>query len=137
MKQLIGKQSSEIYRGYAEKTVVDYRSDIDIDCKEIDKGELRGLVGLRESGTTLIPFTPAEKYPLKGEKVPYLFGRADREHLLQDVQGMTGYIIESPEHRIILYLSGEKIYRVDYKTARALAALYIQDTKRKWNMAKR
>ncbi len=80
----------------AKPLMTHYHSDLEIDLQVIEKHPYRcPFVHItRKMGTHMFPHTPASMYPKKGEVVPYLFGKADRDHILKSSS------IESFKHHI-------------------------------------
>lgn len=76
---------AKILRRHVTPALTFYLEDLDIDEKLILANPNVPFIHLtRESGTTLIMMEPCdhEIYPAYGETVPYLFGFADRYHIL-------------------------------------------------------
>ncbi len=66
-----------------------------------------------ENGTYLIILAPIEEYPAKGEDIKYLFGHADRIHILGDkVRHIEWCVKESSKREVVLYFDGTKVREV-------------------------
>jgi len=68
----------------ADPIIKYYRDDL----VKHDRNSLRNYKGefihiTKETGTHLFRLIPYDEYPKAGEKVPYLFGTADRDHILK------------------------------------------------------
>lgn len=66
-----------------------------------------------ENGTYLIMLAPKDEYPAKGAEVKYLFGYADRIHMLGDkVKHIEWCVKESSKREVVLYFDGTKVREV-------------------------
>jgi hypothetical protein len=81
-------------RKQEEKTIKDYHTDFDLDFYFAGKNHatIDSIVYMvRDSGTECIYMHNQEYYPKKGEFVPYLFGKADTPHIIQQNSTMLEY----------------------------------------------
>lgn len=83
-------------------------------------------------GTHLFFLEPAHKYPVKDDIVPYLFGHADRNHILDQVEVSVKWCRNSNRQSLILYYDGTRISKVNQDIAESLAEEYVSNMKRKW-----
>jgi hypothetical protein len=90
----------------------------------------------RKSGTTMIPLWPAEAYPAKGEYVPFLFGTADREHILQGVTDMAEYVLSPVALKTLAlhYYDGSILRSVTGKRFLELAWEHRRRIERQWEV---
>lgn len=66
----------------------DYQTDLtkhDREAIESNPG-IPFLHWTKDSGTWMVHLWPLEKLPAKGERVPYLFGTATREHVVNEIK---------------------------------------------------
>ena len=102
-----------------------YQTDLDFDLDLIaDKKPL--ICFAYECGSHCVELRDFNQYPNKFERVPFLFGTADREHILDQV----GCTLECESIRnasLVHYFDGQTIYRIDHKKAHDL----IRDYKHK------
>ena len=84
-RNYVGKVMKEVKKK-ATPLMGGYLTDLEHDGQDIKEHPFRcPFVHLtRELGTHIIPLSPIEMYPKKHEVAPYLFGKADRYHILQD-----------------------------------------------------
>lgn len=90
----------------------------------------------RKFGTHLISLCPSDTYPPAGTKVKYLFGKADREKLLQDKLAMQewfeSFVRESP--KLILHCDGRILQQVSLSKAREIIENYVHIIKSEWKL---
>lgn len=84
-------------------------------------------------GTHLVSMPPAEDYPRRGEYVPYLFGTADRDHVLNGGHSVIVTIEKSSDRRTVHYWDGKRLQRVAFKEARYLYLDYMEAIRAAWN----
>ena len=93
----------------------------------------------RATGTHLIPMNPSDTYPPAGTKVKYLFGRADREYILQGKLEMQDWF-EDPLRdtpRLVLYYDGQKLQPVTLAKAREIIEDYARATRSMWELERK
>lgn len=72
----------------------------------------------RKTGTHLVCFVPASKYPKKGETVKYLFGQSNREKILHGrTIGMIKYIRREYQNNLIHFFDGYALQQVTLEQA--------------------
>jgi hypothetical protein len=84
-----------------------------------------------DCGTYLISLVPPDEYPRKDVWIPYLFGQADRWHLVKQVTEMASYFLNptnNPERYMALYFDGKRIRKIDCKRALEIARDYRRAT---------
>lgn len=88
----------------------------------------------RDMGTHIAMLYPADEYPPRGERVPYLFGTADRDHILDQVIGMVQHFIDScnPPARLVLYFDGSRVREISVSRAMEIARDYVRRIRYEW-----
>jgi hypothetical protein len=116
-----------------------YKEDLTtIDRKAIEyKPGVPFLHYTRKWGTT-ISFLPAADSPLfppAGVRVPYLFGTADREHLLNECLSMAKHCApeNDPPFLCVCYFDGHKLRKTNFKHSRQIAEDYARSVRAAWN----
>lgn len=79
----------------------------------------------RRTGTDLVELAPIDRLPKAGERVPYLFGTADREHIVNMVRSLARYFAREND-RLCHHFDGSKLRRIDGATALKLAEDYTR-----------
>ncbi len=90
----------------------------------------------RECGTWLFPLPPADSpyFPEKGERVPYLFGTADREHILkQATECLTGNTIAETA-LLVNHFDGKELRTVSLWTAINIAKRHKEYVLNQWRL---
>ena len=87
----------------------------------------------RETGTHIVLFHSADKYPKKDELVKYLFGRAGRDHILNQVNKVVEYLTSKEKHDLIFYFNGKTLKKIDKNEALNLTKEYVIKTRRQFN----
>jgi hypothetical protein len=92
----------------------------------------------RSSGTHITFLRPADDYPAPGVRVPYLFGTADRDHLLNEVVSIARYFADpiNPQASLVLHYGGKRLQKVSATEALEIARLYREKVKREWRQAR-
>jgi len=85
-----------------------------------------------DTGTYLIQLHKEGKYPAKGEIVPYLFGHANREHLLSEVFGCVQSMRTLNRQDLILYFNGKKLVEISQDNAERIASSYTHKIFSDW-----
>jgi|SRR6187402_272193 len=108
----------EVIREASLKVMVTYQSDLEIDRAEIEKNEgVPFLHFTRASGTYMVMLLPYDRLPGKGLRVPYLFSDADRNHVINQIEKMSGYYHSRNEGRmgeclVTQYFDGVKVKKI-------------------------
>ena len=89
----------------------------------------------RDYGTDLLLFRGADRFPARGEEVPYLFGHAKREHILDQFKEIAEYRTLQSCCRLILHYNGRKLAEVTSKHALILVDQYRERIRREWQRA--
>jgi len=92
----------------------------------------------RNYGTYIVELYPADDpfWPPKGEKVPYLFGHADREHILRQAAGTARYIQKHEHILLVLYYDGQSLREITPEEAVRIAEIYEQVVRWAWAHAR-
>lgn len=82
----------------------------------------------RECGTDLVGLYPHDhlKWPMAGEIVPYLFGMANREQILQRVSEVVKYRATYGLNKLTLYCNGSNVVEIRIGQAIELAQAHQQ-----------
>ena len=114
----------------AEGFIKDYRDDLLVHDKNA-MAEREGVPFLHftgESGTIMEFLLPYGMYPPKGTKIPYLFGKADRRHILDEIKSTVFYARKSTRQGLILYYDGESemhnLFEITQDTAEEIVGTY-------------
>lgn len=83
-------------------------------------------------GTHLVDMRPSGDYPKSGEIVPFLFGHADRYHLLNSGLDCIRAIESSSDRRTVHYWDGSQLWPIDFKRARNLYLDYMESVRGDW-----
>lgn len=94
----------------------------------------------RDTGTHMVQMPPADSdvWPAKGEVVPFLFGRADREHILKSTTVLAGSIHRdqlvpgNKRQRAVYYFDGKRLRSVTPAEAYQVAQEYVRKVQREW-----
>ena len=76
------------------------------------------------TGTTILTLYFLEDYPKKDERVPYLFGTADRWHILKGIKETLDALPGCNRMDLILYFNGKTLTQIDYKKAKVIVNEY-------------
>jgi len=115
-------KSLQKFKADCLKVIKNYQTDLDYDIQAIKNNKV-SIFFAYESGSHSIELIPFLDYPKKGEKVKYLFGQADREHILNEV-GRTMECESIKNAKLVHYFDGEKIYEINHETAKKLISDY-------------
>jgi hypothetical protein len=87
-----------------------------------------------ESNTHISFLPPGDTYPAAGEYVKYLFGTADRHHILHQVYVMAEYFTRPSctPPLLVLHFDGERFHKIDAKRAVEIARDYCERTRNEW-----
>src|SRR5688572_17665714 len=109
------------------------------DLLEHDKNEITRypdtafLHWTREYGTHILMLHPPSMYPAKYERVPYLFGTADREHILEQVLVIARYHADPKNgSHTCYYFNGDTLKQVTNERAVTIAQEYLRSVRSVW-----
>jgi hypothetical protein len=85
-----------------------------------------------DTGTYLFFLQASDQYPPYGERVPYLFGTADRRHILKDQVDMIIALRKYNRQDLILYFDGRKLKQITQDEAEGIAKDYQQKILNEW-----
>lgn len=74
----------------------------------------------------------SEQYPPKGEKIPYLFGTANREQLVKEKRNIINAIIEGNRSDLILYYDGKILKTITMNEYEYIVNQYISNVLNTW-----
>lgn len=92
----------------------------------------------RPTGTWLSEMWPSNHpvFPPKGQKVPYLFGTADREHILKGQVSVADYCLHYKEREgtamACHYFDGKTLRMIDLKKAKDILESYARQVRMDW-----
>ncbi len=114
--------------------IIAYREDLTKhDRAAIDKH--RGVPFLHftgDTGTHLVFLWRPGDYPGPGEYVPYLFGVADREHILSEIPKLVRCMKRVNRQALILHFDGKEVKRITQEKAEEIADSYKSGIWRTW-----
>jgi hypothetical protein len=132
----------DIYEQVREKSlpiIKMYRDDL----LKHDKREITRNPGVPflhftgDTGTYAFFLIPGEKYPPKGEFVPYLFGKAGRGHILRQFAKTVECMRRVNRQDLILYYNGKRLIEISQKRAESIAQRYENKIRSEWRKAER
>lgn len=134
------EHADRIYRQLFELTtaeIKDYRADLEThDRRAIEERPgVRFLHWTWSSGTFLTFLPPADAFPREGVTQPFLFGEADREHLLDSIVSMAEYFT-LPYNRVprrTLYFDGARFQIISAQKALTIAKDYARAIRNHWH----
>lgn len=88
-----------------------------------------------DSNTHILFLVPQEEYPRKDVWIPYLFGQADRNHLLKQVTEMAEYFTRpncDPGRYAVHRYTGKRLVKIDSKQAVEIAQDYCRAIRHEW-----
>lgn len=102
------------------------------------RGALQYIHIARHTGTCLYTLFPAdhERWPAKGVEVPYLFGKADRYHILdQAADCIRGekHRVETGDARLTHYFDGKKLREIEISRALDIALAHQHSIRTEWS----
>ena len=85
----------------------------------------------RDTGTILTGLYPADSnaFPADGDRIPYLFGHADRWHMLRDG---TSLICRAEGEHIYHYCNGRTVRPITHAEAQTIRRDYIRTVSAAW-----
>jgi len=115
------------------------------DLEKIDREWIEDHPGVpfihatREFGTDIVELYPADDpfWPPKGQRVPYLFGEADRDHILEQAAGTARYLQKRDRILLMLYYDGQTLRETTAKQAVKIAEDYERSVRHAWSRAGR
>ncbi len=110
--------------------IKNYREDLlKHDRNHLDEYDGPFLHYTRISGTTILELCKADKYPAKGIKINYLFGQADRYHILNQVNECHDSLMNMGFKQTIHYFDGKVIKKVTRDQAQTIIREYTDTIK--------
>lgn len=136
-------------KGHVERFIDGYHNDLlkhDLNSLCMYP-ELPFLHFTRNHGTNIVFMPPADhpSWPVKGVKVPYLFGEADRDHILKEILGAVRYHCDKSIVRAIYQFTGNpkdqhgyirsdlnKLHEISRGDAMSIAEAYYNRIRHAW-----
>lgn len=120
-------------------TLMRYHTDLGYDKEAIE--EHPGVPFLHwagDSSTHIIMLVPESEYPKEGVEVEYLFGVADRHHILNGVQVMAKYFTNPCGGKTLHchHYDGRKLRRITIEKAVEIAQDYCRQIEREWKQSR-
>ena len=121
-------------------TVTDWRTDLEADREWIEDPANAGVPYIhvaRPWGTDIVGLYPAgdSRWPSTGERIPFLFGTADREHILRTAEVTVSYRLKHDEQHAARwhYWNGCGTLReISGERALAIIRQYVAKTLAQW-----
>tara|TARA_Y100000310_G_scaffold226309_1_gene228409 strand:- start:212 stop:607 length:396 start_codon:yes stop_codon:yes gene_type:complete len=85
------------------------------------------------TGTHIITLYEITDYPNKDDRVPYLFGSADRWHILEGIKGMCNCMARCNRMSLIQYYNGKTLRTITYEKAKQIVQEYTRKIKAQFN----
>ncbi|MCC6880924.1 MAG: hypothetical protein IT576_02125 [Verrucomicrobiales bacterium] len=89
----------------------------------------------RKFGTWMSLMHPADHkiWPPKGIKIPYIFGEADRSHILRAIVDCARYSQKNGPTLLALYFDGETLSQITTARAVEIADEHVKSVERIWS----
>jgi len=84
------------------------------------------------TGTYLVTFLKFEDYPKPGERVPYLFSVAGRDHILSQIKVVVDCMQDCNRMELIMYFDGQRLKQITYDKAKEITEEYTRHMKSKF-----
>lgn len=129
------EQVYQTVKELSEPFIEHYHNDLLIHDKNAIEGNTENSPFLHFTGTLgtyIFIFEPSEKYPKAGERVKYIFGHADREHIINGVLESVKWCRNSNRQSLILYYDGTRISKINQDIAESLTDEYVTNMKKQW-----
>ena len=82
-----------------------------------------------DTGTHMMTLWFLRDYPKGYDRVPYLFGTADKEHMLRELTSTVNCLERCNRTDLILYFDGIKLHVIDYEKSKSIVAEYTRKMK--------
>ena len=120
----------------SKNVVKNYKSDLEHDRKWIQENPNKPFLHKAyENGSHMIFLVSPDEYPAAGEYVPYLFGKSERNHIVEQVAimaecltGMTHRYKDEQYH----HFDGKTLHRVTPERFVEIARQHVATTKKAW-----
>ena len=121
-------------------TVVHYQSDFEYDKEFLEKNPKEFIWGVHPNGTHIFRIYEPQDLPKAGEEIPYLFGKATREHIVHDglnameksneiFEGIDFYYI-APQSRIFRKVLQKEAVEIIRENVETLEKLWLEQKER-------
>ena len=111
-----------------------YATDLEIDREMIEAhGNTPFVHWTRTTGTYMVHLVPPNHagFPSPGEKVPFLFGKGDREKILDGAIGIAQHCTEGG-HLLAVYFDGQYIKPISMDRSLAIVEEWAKKVKKSW-----
>ena len=85
-----------------------------------------------DTGTLMVTLYKKEDFPGRNEKVPYLFGYADRDHILKGIMEQVKCVPRINRRDCMLYYNGMTLKPVEYYRAKEITEDYTRKMQREF-----
>jgi len=86
-----------------------------------------------QTGTQILMLISADQYPARDERVPYLFGTADRHHILEQIRSLSKYFVTNPYYATwVHYFDGKQIKKTTVAKAVDIVEAYARNIRIAW-----
>lgn len=132
------KESIRIYNELRDKAlpfIKSYKKDLlcwDFTCLLRNPGK-PFLHFTGDTGTHIEVLIPAHQYPAKGKMVQHIFGMADRDHLLNEINTCVKQMRRLNRQDLIMYYDGQKLKEITQDKAEEIVFSYVNKTKHDFN----
>jgi len=110
-----------------------YKTDLRHDQRALYKNPGVPFVhATRKTGTHILPLISSAEYPKKYDTVPYLFGRAERVHILEGNIKVLEFLVGCTKVELFLYFDGKRLMEIGADKAIEIIKTYVQNIKREW-----
>ena len=121
----------------ASPVLKSYRDDLEKHDREAieENPSVPFLHWTRESGTYISFLPPADTYPAKDVYVPYVFGTAEREHLLREKVSMAEFCVNPcySNAKLVLYFDGLHFQKITAEKAVEISKEYRKHIQAEWS----
>lgn len=129
----------ELYRELGRRVspfIKHYRSDLKHDKAWIldnPSVEFVHWTGVSSTHIVSLDAYDSERWPADGLQVPYLFGLADREHILTQKREACEALNEKFNIRVIYFWDGFRLQEINAKRAKHIVDRYVSEVRSAWN----
>jgi len=88
-------------------------------------------------GTHMVLLDASDKYPPAGETVRFLFGWADRHHILAQKGVIVRCMPDTMRQKLIMHFDGTALRQVSQKKAEEIVDAYMESVRRAWKSLER
>jgi len=128
-----------------EAAVLPLLEAYEVDLTKHDRKAIEDNAGVpflhwtRQHGTHIVFMPPSEGYPKEGERIPYLFGTADRWHIIKDVTVLPEHFLKPRNTPAIAvyHFDGQQLRKITVEKAKDIAYAYRYRIQTQWTSERR